>query len=79
MRNRSGLQNPFSTNSGSGNVEYERKRRRNSIHSVSVIIATIFLFYLLALYGVAHFVYGVLPRALTFSDEVGYIFTLNTK
>lgn len=68
MRNRYELQNPFSGNSE--NVDYERKRQRNSIHSVSVIVAILLLIYLLALYGVAYFVYGVLPKGLKLSDEV---------
>lgn len=70
MRNRYELNNPLTDVYRGSN--YERKHKRNSIHSISAIAAILCTFYLIALYGFAYFLYGLLPTPLTLSDKVSF-------
>lgn len=53
--------------------EAEERKKKNSIHSVSVFLAIGVLVFLFGLYGVAYALYGLLPTPLKLENEVNIL------
>lgn len=51
----------------------EAKAKSKSIHYISVILPFVAVLFILALYGVAYAIYGILPTPLKLSDEVEFL------